>query len=91
MTPQDVDAIIATVLAADFPARASDVEVPWLWGDVNDPASYTLKGHVDTDGSITDMHLISDEDGSRHSVPPLFESMARCDLREEAVAIWRTR
>lgn len=91
MTASDVDAIIATVLAADFPCVPCDVQVPWLWGDVNDPTSYTLHGHVDTDGSITNMRLVADDDGSKVSIPPLFDSMARCDLRDAAVELWGRR
>lgn len=91
MSPADVDTVIATVLAADFPCQPCDVEVPWLWGDVQDPTSYTLHGHVDEYGKVSNMRLVPDDGGWVEPVPAAFEAMARCDLRETAENLWRKR
>ena len=91
MSPAEVDTVIATVLAADFPMVACDVEVPWLWGDVQDPTSYVLHGHVEPNGVITDMRLVPDVGGWIEPVPEAFEAMARADLRDAAVELWGKR
>lgn len=91
MTAADQDTALAVLLAEDFPLVACDVEVPWLWGDPTDPTDYTLHGHVDPDGSITNMRLVPVDGGWVEPVPPAFEAVARCDLRDAAVELWGKR